>query len=155
MTIETLELYKLLHYEKKILNIFLDLFILDTKMTWKNETAKILTTINSIHIQVKTNNNKNLGESQRVQALCFGDRLSTRGKVNYWRWLKKKYVWHIINFFIQGLLHLSARSFSSIDKSQSPPTAIGPYHSYYSRLIIFYNMRFTQPICHSRYCWTI
>ena len=135
MTIETLELYKLLHYEKKILS------------------TKILTTINSIHIQVK--NNKNLGVSQRVQALCFGDRLSTRGKVNYRRWLKKKYVWHIINFFIQGLLHLSARSFSNIDKSQSPPTAIGPYHSYYSRLIIFYNMRFTQSICHSRYCWTI
>ena len=43
---------------------------------------KSLTTINSIHIQVETNNNKNLGASQRVQALCFGDGLSTRDKRN-------------------------------------------------------------------------
>ena len=33
--------------------------------------------------QVETNNNKNLGVSEQVQALCFGDRLSTRGKRNY------------------------------------------------------------------------
>ena len=73
---------KLLHYEKKILNIFFDFFILDTKMTWKNKTTKILTTINSIHIQVETNSNKNSGVSEQVQALCFGDGLSTRDKHN-------------------------------------------------------------------------
>ena len=44
---------------------------------------KILTTINSIHIQVETNNNKNLGVGERVQALCFGDGISTRDKRNY------------------------------------------------------------------------
>ena len=131
---------------------YLDFFILDTKMTWKNETTKFLTTTNSIHIQVETNNNKNLGVSERVQTLCFGDWLSTRDKRNYWRWLKKKYVWHIVNFFIQDLLHLFARSFANFDKSQSPSTAIRPYHSYHLRQIIFYNMCFTQSIWNSRYC---
>ena len=42
-----------------------------------------MTTINSIHIQVETNNNKNLGVNEPVQALCFGDGLSTRDKRNY------------------------------------------------------------------------
>ena len=80
---ETLELYKILHYEKKILDIFLDFFILDTKMTCKNKTTRILTTINSILIPFETNNNKNLVVSERVHALCFGDGLSTRDKRNY------------------------------------------------------------------------
>ena len=61
----------------------MDFFILDTKMTCKNETTKLLTTTNSIHIQVETNNNKNLGVSERVQILCFGDGLSTRDKRSY------------------------------------------------------------------------
>ena len=40
-------------------------------MTGKNETTEILTTINSIHIQVETNNNKNWGVSERVQGIMF------------------------------------------------------------------------------------
>ena len=104
---------------KKILDIFFDFFILDTKMTWKNETMKILTTINSIHIQVETNNNKNLGVGERVQALCFGDGISTRDKRNYWRWLKKKYIWHIVNFFIQGLCGFFRRAVHFVQHLQS------------------------------------
>ena len=45
--------------------------------------TKFLTTTNSIHIEVETNNNKKLGVSERVQILCFGGRLSTRDKRNY------------------------------------------------------------------------
>ena len=131
---------------------YLDFFILDSKMTWKNKMTKFLTTMNSIHIQVETNNNKNLGVNERVQTLCFGDRLSIRDKHNYWWWLKKIYIGHIVNVFIQGLLHLFARSFANFDKSQSPSTAIWPYHLYHSQPIIFYNMCFTQSIYHSRYC---
>ena len=67
----------------------------------------------------------------------------------WWQWLKKNYIWHIVNFFIHVLLHLFARNFANFYKSQSSPTAIGPYHSY-SRPIIFYNMCFTESICHSR-----
>ena len=47
------------------------------------------------------------------------------------------------------MLHLFARSFANFYKSQSPPTAIGPYRSY-SQPIIFYNMCFAELICHSR-----
>ena len=75
---------------------YLGFFILDIKMMWKNETTKFLMTTNSMHMQAETNNNKNLGVC--VQTLCFGDGLSTRDKCNYWRWLKKKYIWHILNF---------------------------------------------------------
>ena len=74
---ETLELYKLLHYEKKILDIFLDFFILDTKMTCKNKTTKTLTTINSMLIPFETNNNKNLGVSERVHVLVTNFQLET------------------------------------------------------------------------------
>ena len=122
---------------------YLGFFILDIKMMWKNETTKFLMTTNSMHMQAETNNNKNLGVC--VQTLCFGDGLSTRDKCNYWRWLKKKYIWHIVNFlryltYCKSLINLNLllQRFDPI------------IHIIHDQL--FSTTCFTQSICHPRYC---